>query len=92
MCGMWHTDTDTMCGDAGLMKERLDVHAVYVSEGEFDVEAEGKRLKTIMDKFGNVNIFISEVRASPCTLHLTPQPQTLNVCLDPEPNLRALHQ
>lgn len=44
------------------MKERLDVHAVYVSEGEFDVEAEGKRLKAIMDKFGNVNIFISEVR------------------------------
>ena len=29
--------------------------------GEFDVEAEGKRLKAIMDKQGNVNIFISEV-------------------------------
>jgi len=50
----------TMVPSLGLMKERLDVHAVYVSEGEFDVEAEGKRLKAIMDKFGNVNIFISE--------------------------------
>jgi diphosphate-dependent phosphofructokinase len=44
----------------GLIKERLDVHAVYVPEGKFDVEAEGKRLKPIMDKYGNINIFISE--------------------------------
>ena len=36
------------------------------------MEAEGKRLKEIMDKYGNVNIFISEVNsmisAFPCAL------------------------
>jgi len=44
----------------GLRKDRLDIHAIYVPEGDFDVEAEGKRLKAIMDKTGNINIFISE--------------------------------
>ena len=59
-----HTHTHTQCQNMvpamGLIKERLDVHAVYVPEGKFDVEAEGKRLKPIMDKYGNINIFISE--------------------------------
>ena len=44
----------------GLRKDRLDIHAIYVPEGEFDVEEEGQRLKAIMDKTGNINIFISE--------------------------------
>ena len=34
----------------GLKKERLDIHAVYVPEGEFDVDAEAARLKPLMDK------------------------------------------
>lgn len=44
----------------GLSKERWDVHAVYVPEMEIDIDAEAKRLKGIMDRIGNVNIFLSE--------------------------------
>jgi len=49
-----------MIPSMGLIKERLDIHAVYVPEGDFNVEAEGKRLKALMDETGNINIFISE--------------------------------
>jgi len=44
----------------GLSKDRWDVHAVYVPEMEIDIDAEAKRLKGIMDRIGNVNIFLSE--------------------------------
>jgi pyrophosphate--fructose-6-phosphate 1-phosphotransferase len=37
-----------------------DLHAVYVPELEIDIEAEAKRLKTVMDEIGCVNIFLSE--------------------------------
>lgn len=50
----------SMVPSLGLKKERLDIHAVYVPEGEFDVDAEAARLKPLMDKYGNINIFISE--------------------------------
>ncbi len=39
---------------------RWDVHGVYVPELGFDVEAEAKRLRTIMDEVGCVNLFVSE--------------------------------
>eukprot|EP00978_Attheya_sp_CCMP212_P012510 scaffold31201_cov52-Attheya_sp.AAC.5 len=41
-------------------KESRDVHAVYIPEVSVDIEGEGKRLKEIMDKYGNVNVFLSE--------------------------------
>jgi len=44
----------------GLTKERLDVHAVYLPEMAINIEEEAARLKTILDRRDNVNIFISE--------------------------------
>ncbi len=44
----------------GLSRERWDVHAVFVPELALDIEAEAKRLRTVMDEVGNVNIFLSE--------------------------------
>ena len=44
----------------GLTKGSLDVHAVFIPEMHVDLVAEAKRLKEIMDKGDNVNIFISE--------------------------------
>lgn len=44
----------------GWSKESLDVNAVYVPESKIDFEAEGKRLKAVMDNLGHVNIFVSE--------------------------------
>jgi pyrophosphate--fructose-6-phosphate 1-phosphotransferase len=44
----------------GLSKERKDVHAVFVPEMEIDLQAEAVRLKEVMDRVDNVNIFISE--------------------------------
>jgi len=44
----------------GVTKQRLDVHAVYIPEVAIDITAEAERLKAILDKTDNVNIFISE--------------------------------
>ena len=44
----------------GLSRERWDIHAVFVPELALDIESEAKRLRTIMDEQGNVNIFLSE--------------------------------
>ena len=44
----------------GLDRRGWDVHAVYVPEAEIDIEAEAKRLRTVMDEVGNVTIFLSE--------------------------------
>ena len=44
----------------GLSRERWDVHAVFVPELALDIEAEAKRLRTVMDEVGNVTIFLSE--------------------------------
>lgn len=44
----------------GVSKERLDVHAVFIPEVPVDITAEAERLKVILDKTDNVNIFISE--------------------------------
>ena len=39
---------------------RWDIHAVFVPEMAFDLEAEAARLRGIMDELGCVNIFLSE--------------------------------
>jgi diphosphate-dependent phosphofructokinase len=44
----------------GLAKERYGVHAIYLPELALDIEAEAKRLRALMDRQGNVNLFISE--------------------------------
>jgi diphosphate-dependent phosphofructokinase len=44
----------------GVPRSRRDVHAVYIPELDIDLQAEAKRLGEIMDKQGNVNIFLSE--------------------------------
>ena len=44
----------------GLSRERLAVHGVYVPELALDIAAEARRLRGIMDRHGNVNVFISE--------------------------------
>ena len=44
----------------GWSKENLDINAVYVPESRVNFEAEGRRLKAVMDKLGHVNIFVSE--------------------------------
>lgn len=52
-------DTPTAPG-LGLTAGRLGVHGVYVPEAPLDIAAEAKRLKAVMDRQGNVNVFISE--------------------------------
>ena len=44
----------------GLARDNHEVHAVYIPEMAIDLAAEAARLKAIMDKTDNVNIFISE--------------------------------
>jgi len=44
--------------DASIMN--YDVHGIYIPEMEIDIPAEARRLKAIMDKWDNVNIFVSE--------------------------------
>jgi len=44
----------------GLDREEWDVHAIFVPEMASDFDAEVKRLREIMDRAGNVNIFLSE--------------------------------
>jgi pyrophosphate--fructose-6-phosphate 1-phosphotransferase len=46
--------------EIGLSKIAWDVHAVFVPEAVIDIDAEAKRLRTVMDEVGNVTIFISE--------------------------------
>jgi len=46
--------------EIGLSKERHDVHAVYIPEMDSDLRAEAERLRGVMDRIGNVNLFISE--------------------------------
>jgi pyrophosphate--fructose-6-phosphate 1-phosphotransferase len=44
----------------GLAKERYSVHAIYIPEMSLDIEAEAKRLRALMDRQGNINLFVSE--------------------------------
>jgi pyrophosphate--fructose-6-phosphate 1-phosphotransferase len=47
-------------GFAGNNAKSWDVHAVFVPELSFDIQAEAARLKAVMDEVGCVNIFLSE--------------------------------
>ncbi len=44
----------------GLSRERLDIHGIYIPEMHIDLAAEAARLKGILDRNDNVNLFISE--------------------------------
>jgi pyrophosphate--fructose-6-phosphate 1-phosphotransferase len=44
----------------GLSRDCLTVHGLYIPELTLDIAAEANRLKAIMDRVGNVNLFISE--------------------------------
>ncbi len=46
--------------EIGLIRECHDVHGVYIPEMEIDLDAEAERLIQTMDKWDNVNIFLSE--------------------------------
>ena len=46
--------------ELGVARENREVHAVYVPELEIDLTAEARRLSSIMNTVGNVNIFLSE--------------------------------
>jgi len=46
--------------EIGLSGERLEVHGVYIPESAFDVAAEAARLKAVMERVDNVNLFVSE--------------------------------
>jgi pyrophosphate--fructose-6-phosphate 1-phosphotransferase len=41
-------------------RQSRDVHAVWIPEMPLNIEAEGERLKKLMDIHGNVNVFMSE--------------------------------
>jgi pyrophosphate--fructose-6-phosphate 1-phosphotransferase len=44
----------------GLARERLEIHGVYLPESAIDIPAEAGRLKAVMNRLGNVNLFVSE--------------------------------
>lgn len=44
----------------GNSRERLDVHGVFIPELAVDLHAEAARLRAVMDRLDNVNLFISE--------------------------------
>ncbi len=53
-------DREQFVPGLGLSRDNLDVHAVFIPEMAVDLAAEAARLKGIMDRVDNVNIFISE--------------------------------
>ncbi len=53
-------DTMEFLPEAGLSRERDEVHGVYIPEMHLDLEQEAARLRTVMDEIDCVNIFISE--------------------------------
>ena len=53
-------DTQRWLPEFGLSRDAWDMHAVYVPEASFDLEAEADRLREVMDTVGNVTIFLSE--------------------------------
>lgn len=53
-------DREEFVPGLGLARDNLDVHAVFIPEMHVDLAGEAARLKAIMDRVDNVNIFISE--------------------------------
>lgn len=62
-------DTLAWLPDIGLSREAWEVHAVYVPEDEFDLDDEAARLQKIMDRVGNVTIFLSEGAGVEAIIH-----------------------
>jgi len=44
----------------GLSRDSYEVHGVFIPQMDFDIAAEAKRLRNIMDEVDCVNIFVSE--------------------------------
>ncbi len=44
----------------GLSRQSWAIHGVYLPEASFDLDAEAARLREVMDRVGNVTIFLSE--------------------------------
>lgn len=44
----------------GLTRERFSIHGLYLPELHLDLAAEADRLRALMDRQGNVNLFLSE--------------------------------
>jgi pyrophosphate--fructose-6-phosphate 1-phosphotransferase len=53
-------DQQAYAPELGLGRERLEVHGVYLPEMALDIAGEARRLKAIMDRIDNVNLFVSE--------------------------------
>ncbi|MDO4783759.1 MAG: pyrophosphate--fructose-6-phosphate 1-phosphotransferase [Propionibacteriaceae bacterium] len=53
-------DTQEWLPEIGLSREAWEVHAVFVPEAVIDIEKESARLREVMDRVGNVTIFLSE--------------------------------
>jgi pyrophosphate--fructose-6-phosphate 1-phosphotransferase len=53
-------DTREWMPELGLSRDAWEVHAVYLPEAEFDIETEAERLREVMNRVGNVTIFVSE--------------------------------
>lgn len=47
-------------GHFSTNQESRDIHAVWIPELPIDIAKEGERLRKVMDKYGNVNVFLSE--------------------------------
>jgi pyrophosphate--fructose-6-phosphate 1-phosphotransferase len=53
-------DREEFVPGLGLSRANLEVHAVFIPEMKIDLAAEAARLRAVMEKHDNVNIFISE--------------------------------
>lgn len=53
-------DTESFVPGLGLSRDNLEVHGVYLPEMALDLAAEAARLRAVMDRVDNVNLFISE--------------------------------
>jgi diphosphate-dependent phosphofructokinase len=53
-------DQEEFVPGLGLSRDNLDVHGIYIPELGIDLAAETERLKAVMDRVDNVNLFISE--------------------------------
>ncbi len=52
--------TEDFVPGLGLRRERISVHGIFIPEMAFDIAAEAARLRAVMDREDNVNIFVSE--------------------------------
>jgi pyrophosphate--fructose-6-phosphate 1-phosphotransferase len=53
-------DREEFVPGLGLARANLEIHGVFIPEMAVDLAAEASRLKAVMDRLDNVNLFISE--------------------------------